>query len=298
MILHDKCPLCCSGRIALYLRCVDNLVSRKSFDICRCQECGFTFTQGYPDEKEIGKYYESGDYISHDDSAGGLLNRIYLLAREIMLRRKRRMVEAASEHLKGKLLDIGCGTGYFPGTMKKSGWDVTGIEPNDKAREFGISRFGITVLHPDHIDDLADRSFDCITMWHVLEHLHHPFDYAAIVKRLLKPDGICLVALPNCGSADAACYGNLWAAYDVPRHLWHFNPATAGLFWEKAGFKTSAIRKLPLDVFYISILSEKNKNSAYPVIKGAMTGLWLSVISSFKSSASSSLVYLLRKTDD
>jgi 2-polyprenyl-3-methyl-5-hydroxy-6-metoxy-1,4-benzoquinol methylase len=233
-------------------------VSRKEFELYRCPECGFVFTQSYPNEEEISPYYESDEYIPHYDSAEGFLNRLYLIARNIMLKKKKRLVESYAGNKKAKILDIGCGTGYFAATMKKSGWEATGIEPNSKAREFAVARFGLDVKDPVHLPELANGSLDFITMWHVLEHLHDPFNYSKEIRRLLKQDGYCIIALPNCSSSDAAHYGREWAAYDVPRHLWHFNPATVKLFWEKEGFKITGIKRLSLDVFYISILRKKS----------------------------------------
>lgn len=295
MILHSKCPLCSSENISLYLKCRDYLVSREEFELYRCLECRFIFTHEYPDEKEIGKYYDSENYISHDDRAKGVINRLYLGVRDIMLQRKLRIVEIATGLFRGNILDIGSGTGYFAGTMKEAGWVVTGIEPNDKAREFGVSRFGIKVISPDTISELPDKSFDCVTMWHVMEHFHDPERYSDEINRLLHPDGVCLAALPNSDSSDARYYGSQWAAYDLPRHLWHFNPFTFKLFWEKKGFEIFSTKRLPLDVFYISILSEKNKGSKLPLIKGLVTGGFFALQSVFNKNKCSSLIYFLRK---
>lgn len=294
MISHSICPLCSSDRIAFYLKCTDNLVSRAEFDVWTCSSCRFVFTREHPDEQSINRYYESDDYISHHDNAEGFLNRVYLTARNIMLRRKRKIVENACGQRKGKILDIGCGTGYFAATMKKGGWEVTGIEPDIKARDFASGQFGLDVKSPGLISELPSGSFDCITMWHVLEHLHDPSGYAAEIKRLLKPGGLCLSALPNCSSFDAKHYRESWAAYDVPRHLWHFIPETFRIFAEKNGFRITGIRSLPLDVFYISILSEKNKGSHLPFAKGIIKGLLFSLRSVFNKKRSSSLIYFLK----
>jgi SAM-dependent methyltransferase len=267
MIRHNHCPLCLSKKISLYLKCTDHLVSREEFELYRCTQCGFIFTHEYPDEQEIGRYYDSENYISHDDRAKGFTNRVYLGVRDIMLQRKLRIVEIASGLFRGNILDIGCGTGYFAGTMKEAGWVVTGIEPNEKARDFAVSRFGIKVLSPDRKTDLSDKSFDCI----------------------------CIIALPNSDSSDAQYYGSHWAAYDVPRHLWHFNPSTFRLFWEKKGFEIIRIKCLPFDVFYISILSEKNKESKIPFIKGLLTGSMFALKSALNKNKYSSLIYFLRK---
>jgi len=293
MISHTICPLCSSERISLFLKCTDHLKSKEVFDLFRCHQCGFVFTREYPDERSIRKYYESDDYISHDDNAKGFLNRIYLPVRNIMLRKKRGIAEKTTGLRKGKILDIGCGTGYFAGTMKKAGWDVTGIEPNRKARDYGSVRFGINVLNPNQISDLPDNSFDLVTMWHVMEHFHDPFGYAAEISRLLKPGGTCLCALPNCSSFDAEHYRESWAAYDVPRHLWHFTPETYRVFAEKTGFKIYGIRPLPLDVFYISILSEKIKGSKFQFLLGLIKGSLFSFQALIDKRKSSSLIYFL-----
>lgn len=294
MVSHTVCPLCSSDQIGLYLKSSDNLLTKSEFEISRCGSCGFVFTNGYPEEENISRYYDSDDYISHEDSAKGIVNRIYIPAREIMLRRKRNIIQKLTGLKKGKLLDIGCGTGHFAGTMLRSGWDVTGIEPGHKAREYGKNKFGISVIHPSEISGLPDGSFDCITMWHVLEHFHDPFRYAGEIRRLLKAGGTCVVALPNSSSFDAGFFMEHWAAWDVPRHLWHFNPMTFRKFAEKEGFDVKSIMSLPLDVFYISILSFRNKGTGIPLIKGILTGSWFFCRSLFRKEKGSSLIYVLK----
>lgn len=298
MIKHDKCPLCFSERISLFLRCSDHFLSKEEFPLFKCSSCGFVFLQEYPDEREITRYYDSEDYISHDDNAKGFLNKGYLVARDIMLKRKLKIVEQASGNRNSKILDIGCGTGYFLGTMKKAGWETTGIEPNKKARDYGINNFGLNILPSEKIASLSDGSFDCITMWHVLEHLYDPFRYASEIIRLLKHDGICFVALPNSNSADARYYKEFWSAYDLPRHLWHFNPETFNIFSKKTGFKITKSRILPLDVFYISILSEKYRGSRAPFLKGLLTSGLFMIKSAINKSLGSSLIYYLRKSEN
>ena len=293
MITHSICPICSSGKISSYLKCTDHLLSKEEFDLFKCQECGFVFTFRYPDEQNIGKYYESADYISHDDSAKGFLNLIYIQVRSLMLKKKRRIIEKATGLTKGKILDIGCGTGYFAETMKKGGWDVTGIEPNVKARDFASRHFALDVRRPEDISELPAGIFDCITLWHVLEHFHDPYSYAAEINRLLRPGGVCLCALPNCSSFDANHYGKYWAAYDVPRHLWHFTPETFRLFSEKTGFHITETKPLPLDVFYISILSEKNKGTKFHFLTGMIKGTLFAFRSLFNIGRSSSLIYFL-----
>jgi SAM-dependent methyltransferase len=295
MVHHKLCPLCLSANTSLHFICTDHFISNEVFQIYKCTECGFEFTQDYPEEGEIGKYYESEDYISHSDKSKGFSNKLYRLTRCIMLRRKLGIIRKATGISKGILLDIGSGTGHFASTMKKAGWQVTGIEINELARSFSASNFGLDVTGPEGISALQSGSFDCITLWHVLEHFHDPFRYASNILQLLKPEGVCVVALPNCNSYDAKYYGNLWAAYDVPRHLWHFNPSTFGLFSEKTGFRVESVRTLPLDVFYISALSEKYKGSEMSFLTGIVKAKLFALLSSFKKARSSSIIYILRK---
>ena len=165
--------------------------------------------------------------------------------------------------------------------MKKSGWIVKGIEISEKARDYSHRPFGLEIIAPDHISELEANSFDCVTMWHVLEHFHDPDKYIADIIKLLKPGGICLVALPNCGSLDAKYYRQVWAAFDVPRHLWHFDPVTFSQFSEKSGLKVERHLVLPFDVFYISVLSEKYKGSRWPFIKGITRAIWFSFLAVF-----------------
>jgi 2-polyprenyl-3-methyl-5-hydroxy-6-metoxy-1,4-benzoquinol methylase len=295
MVHHNVCPLCASDKTGFQIRCKDYFISKEDFSIFKCSACGFTFTQDYPEENEIARFYESDDYISHSDTTRSFSDKLYRLARNVMLRKKRRLIISVTGLKKGAILDIGSGTGYFAGTMKKTGWLVRGIEINEKARNFSMSQFKLNILTPDKIPSLEKESFDCITLWHVLEHFHDPFNYFSEISRLLKPGAVCIVALPNCNSYDAKYYDRFWAAWDVPRHLWHFNPHSFSLFSEKAGLSLEKLRSLPLDVFYISTLSEKYKGSGLSFMKGISKAIIFAYLSVFNRQKSSSLVYIMRK---
>jgi SAM-dependent methyltransferase len=297
MVHHNVCPLCASENILLSFSCTDFFISKEVFGIYECTECSFKFTQDYPEQGQIGRYYESDDYISHNDTAKGFSNKLYRFVRNIMLVKKRGIINSVVK-VKGNLLDIGSGSGHFVNKMKKGGWTVKGIEINKKAREYSISQFGLEIISPEQISVLEDGSFDCITLWHVLEHFHQPFQYISDITRLLKPGGFCLIALPNCSSFDAGYYGKFWAAYDVPRHIWHFTPATFRKFSEKNGLVIQSIMNLPLDVFYISILSEKYKGSVIPFISGTFKALHFAAMALFRKEKSSSVLYIIRKKSD
>jgi SAM-dependent methyltransferase len=295
MVHFNKCPLCNSEDISDWLYVSDHFLTGEQFPLMQCSCCGFKFTQDHPDGSEIARYYESADYISHNDSAGGFSAFLYRTARGFMLRRKTNMVCTKTSLKRGNILDIGSGTGHFLSAMKTRGWNVKGIEINDKARLFSIAEFGLDVLPSGSLSQLPPDSFDAITLWHVLEHFQDPFIFASEIVRLLKQGGICLVALPNSSSFDARHYNEFWAAYDVPRHLWHFTPATLKLFFENSGLSIRSIHRLTLDVFYISILSEKYKKTRLYLIRGIILGLRFFTLELFNREKSSSLIYLLQK---
>jgi SAM-dependent methyltransferase len=297
MIRHSSCPLCSGPEIVPLLTCIDHLLTGEEFEIWKCSNCGFRFTQEYPEETEAGRYYESEEYISHSDSKKGITDKAYQAVRQFMLRRKLRLIRRMTGLRGGSILDIGSGTGHFLNAMKESGWQTKGIEINTKAREYSISRFNIDVISPEKIDTLADNSFDCITLWHVLEHFHDLSGYMIEIHSLLKPQGICFVALPNNDSYDCRHYGKDWAAYDVPRHLWHFSYSTLSLLARKHRFDIAATHGLPFDVFYISILSEKYKGSRFPVINGVINGLIFSLRTFLNNAGGSSVIYVLTKAD-
>ncbi len=289
------CPLCESKHLKQTITCVDYYASGETFDLFRCEDCGFQFTQNFPAETEIGRYYETSDYISHSDTKKGLVNNLYHLVRKRMLIRKAKLISHLFGKSSGTLLDIGAGTGYFANVMQQKEWEVTAIEKNPQARAFAKEHFNLDVYEETVLEDFCDKSFDAITLWHVMEHLEHLNETWERLHHLLSDDGILVVAVPNCSSYDAGKYKQYWAAYDVPRHLWHFTPDTIQQFGAKHNFILTAQYPMPFDAFYISMLSEKYKKSFSPFIKGMMTGIiaWLHTLA--KKEKSSSIIYVFRR---
>lgn len=290
-----SCLVCGSTDHSALFTARDYLVSGESFPVKKCNACGFVFTASTPDEKDISKYYISEDYISHSDKKQNLTDRIYHLARNFMLGKKHSLIQEASGRKRGILLDIGSGTGYFADFMNRKGWSTTGVEISESARQFSISRFGITVVPPSEISGIKDGSVDCITLWHVLEHFYDPDLWMREIKRILKDAGKCFIALPNIESADARWFGNEWAALDVPRHLWHFSNDTLTRFVHKHGFVCSEIKPMPLDIFYISTLSYKNRGCRLPLLRGVVTGAFLTVRTLLCKNRASSQIYIISK---
>lgn len=289
------CPLCGGEHLKHTLTCTDHYASGEQFGLVRCDDCGFVFTQGAPVEAEIGRYYETPDYISHTDTRKGLMNRAYHWVRRYMLSSKARLIKRVSGLDKGVLLDIGTGTGYFSHAMKACGWQVKAIEKSPQARAFAKEHFELEVDTEDALAGYAAGSFDVITLWHVMEHLEHLNETWERLSALLKERGVLVVAVPNPASYDAEKYGEWWAAYDVPRHLWHFTPAVMQQFGAKHGFKLAEQHPMPFDAFYVSMLTEKYKGNRLSFLKGMWTGMlaWLSSLA--KKERSSSMIYVFRK---
>ena len=289
------CPLCGGTQLERTLTCVDHYASGEVFHLCRCKACGFVFTQDFPAETEIGRYYETPDYISHSDTRKGAINTLYHWVRSIMLGRKARLVMNEAHRRKGRLLDIGTGTGYFAHAMDERGWQVDAMEKNAGARTFAKQHFNLQVLPDDAWASLKEGSYDVITLWHVMEHLEHLNETWERLYRLLSPKGVLIVAVPNCASADAHRYGADWAAYDVPRHLWHFTPGIMQQFGAKHGFILAERHPMPFDAFYVSMLSEKYMHHRLPFWRGLLAGTlaWFSAL--VRKDRSSSLIYVFRK---
>ncbi len=293
-IHYDTCPLCNSKKIGLTLATEDYSISRDPFEIYVCPDCDFHFTQNAPAPDAIAPYYKSDVYISHSDTKEGLVNRLYHAARDLMLKKKRKLVQNLTT---GKrLLDIGSGTGYFLNHMQENGFKVVGVEIDSDARAATLKNFKIKVNPPETLlEQKLTEKVDVITLWHVLEHLHDMDGYMQSMYRQLNDNGVVLIAVPNHKSYDAQHYGKHWAAYDVPRHLWHFSPATVARLADKNGFKVIAQKRLPLDPFYNSLLSEKYQASKLSLIFGGVIGLVSLLVSYMNPSRSTSPIYILKK---
>ena len=289
------CPLCGGQQLEHALTCTDHYASGEQFEVIRCVHCGFLMTQGVPVEAEIGKYYETPDYISHSDTQQGLMNRVYHWVRQYMLSRKAALVKRTSGLSEGSLLDYGTGTGYFANAMLCQGWKVKAIEKSPQARAFAKKQFGLNVEAEHSLKDYPSMSLDVVTLWHVMEHLEHLNEMWETLHRILKDKGMLIVAVPNPESYDARKYKEWWAAYDVPRHLWHFSPSVMQRFGDKHGFVLEKEHPMPFDAFYVSMLTEKYKGNGLSFVKGLWTGAlaWFSALGN--KERSSSLIYVFRK---
>lgn len=289
------CPVCYSQRTQFVFNVKDYTVSQKEFTVWHCDDCQHRFTADIPSESEIGVYYQSEDYISHTNTQKGLVNRLYHIVRSWALKSKRNTIVKYSGKQQANLLDIGCGTGAFLNTMKLANWTVSGLEPDETARAQAQKNFNFLPESPDKLFAFAEESFDAITMWHVLEHVHKLHPYIAQIHKILKKDGVFFVAVPNYRSLDAEIYQDKWAAYDVPRHLYHFSPESMKTLLQKYGFQIIQHQAMPFDSFYVSLLSEKCKTGKTNLISGFWNGFKSYLQATRNPKRCSSILYIIKK---
>lgn len=267
----DICPVCGNDGFVPFLNGRDYFLSGEEFSINRCLKCGFRVTNPIPGREEIARYYESKAYISHDTGVKNLVNLAYKTARFFTVNAKYRLVK---KNATGKIiLDIGCGTGEFLGKCKAEGYVCYGIEPNPRAREFAISHHNLRVKPEVSFTESDNEMYDCITLWHVLEHIHDLNGILVSIRRALKKSGTLILALPNPDSWDARYYKEYWAAYDLPRHLYHFSPGNIAKLADKHGFSIKKVHPQYLDAFYISMLSENYKRGRKDMVRGFINGI-------------------------
>lgn len=296
MIYFKKCEICGSSNLSGFLECTDHFLTKEKFKISQCNECGFVFLNPQPEKEKLEPYYDSPDYISHSGTEKGIINKIYKKVKKITIKRKLKIVCRYS--VGRKILDIGCGSGELLNIFKENKWQTMGVETNEKARNYAIKKYGLQVIDETEVEKIQDRSFDVICLWHVLEHVPELQKRMNELKRLLKPAGTLFIAVPHCNSYDAAYYKEYWAAYDVPRHLWHFTPSTLKALCNKYGFSGVNIMPMKFDSYYVSLLSEKYIYGKKRLFKG----FWNGYISNRKAKKQkypySSQVYVFRSKSE
>ncbi len=292
---YSLCPVCSSSSVSKIIRAKDHTVSGEEFQIFECADCTLRFTQDVPDNLGIGRYYKSENYISHSNTSKGLVNTIYQAVRKRALVQKRKLIESATGVRKGHLLDVGSGTGSFAATMKNAGWNVMALEPDEQARTVGLRDHHISIESSDRFNHLPSDTYDAITLWHVLEHVHDLQGYIRQFRKLLRSTGKLFVAVPNYTSFDAMVYGENWAAYDVPRHLYHFNPRSMQRLMKLGELKVIKVMPMWYDSFYVSLLSSRYKKGK----TNWLSALWTGMLSNLKAMENkercSSLIYIIEK---
>jgi len=295
IITYQQCPCCGSTHITPQLKAIDYTVSKDFFEIWHCNNCTLRFTQYVPDAENISPFYQSTSYVSHSDTQDGFINKLYHRVRNFTLKQKRKLIIDATQTTNGKLLDVGAGTGAFSNEMKEAGWQVTGLEPDTTARQVALNKFGLQLDEPDKLFSLTANHFEAITMWHVLEHVHNLHGYLEQYHKILKPNGRLIIAVPNYTSYDAQHYHEVWAAYDVPRHLYHFSPESMTRLANLKGFKIEDYKPMWFDSFYVSMLSEKYKTGKDNFPKAVWNGFISNLKALGDNKLCSSVIYVLAK---
>ena len=295
MIHYTNCPVCESENIQLQLSAKDHTVSQNVFAIWHCRDCTVRFTQDVPAADEIGAWYASENYISHSDTKKGFINSLYHLVRKRTLHSKKRLIIKETGMPKGKVLDLGCGTGAFLNTMAAAGWGITGLEPDVNARKKAMELYNIQPLEPAKLSELEPSSYHAITLWHVLEHVHELHAYLKQLETLLAPGGKLFIAVPNYTSHDAAIYAAYWAAYDVPRHLYHFSPQSILQLLTTYNLQLITCKPMWYDSFYVSMLSEQYRNGKGNIIKACWNGFISNLKAIGNKKRCSSVIYVIGK---
>lgn len=284
-----SCPICQGNQFTTLHTCKDYTSSGETFRVIQCKTCTFSITSPRPVESESGQYYQSSQYISHQTSAASAFDRIYLAARSFTLSWKYNLIRP---YITGSLLDVGCGTGAFLQYCQKKGIHVTGVEPSDARLSIpGINTFKT-------LNEVSNQPFSVITLWHVLEHIYPLHETIHELRSHLIENGTIFIAVPNRLSLDAKTYANHWAAWDVPRHIWHFSEDNMKDLMQRSGLQVKEIIPMKLDAFYVSLLSERylsnSKTPALRAIRGMYQGL-RSNLAARKNGQYSSLIYRITR---
>lgn len=287
--IEHNCPACGHTKATTALSVKDHFLSGETFQLLKCENCELLYTTPRPTLDKIGDYYKSEDYVSHSSTKKGLVNRAYTIVRNYTLNQKVKLVKRL---VSGKnLLDIGAGTGHFLKRAQDNGFTVLGLEPDADARRVAIEQNNVQLKELDILHTLPEMEYDCVSMWHVLEHVYNLQEDVRKIGSLVKQNGVWIIAVPNHTSFDAQHYGSFWAAYDVPRHLYHFSPKTIVDLIQPHGFVLEEMLPMKFDAYYVSMLSEKYKGGS---LLSALKIGWKSNRRS-KGGKCSSQIYIFRK---
>jgi 2-polyprenyl-3-methyl-5-hydroxy-6-metoxy-1,4-benzoquinol methylase len=295
-IVHKVCPLCGSAAIQEFQQIKDYSVSQEVFSVYQCNDCSLRFTREVPDSNAVSRYYQSEQYISHTNTQKGLIANLYHLVRKYTLQQKVNMVRKQTRKSFGRHLDIGAGTGAFVNAMEKAGWSAVGVEPADAARAKAHELYKASVYPMNELENFPEKSFNAITLWHVLEHVHDLHQLIEQIKILLEKEGVVFIAVPNYTGFDATFYSTNWAAYDVPRHLYHFSPNAMQRLMQLHGMKIRSVKPMWFDSFYVSMLSEQYKKGS--VVRAGFIALYSNMLALFNRKRCSSLIYVIEREGD
>ena len=293
-LVHAECPICGSKEIQKRYDASSFRVEGEMFGVYDCKSCSHGFTNPIPREDVIGRYYQTGNYISHTDSKKTLFDRVYQTVKSVSLKRKEQLLLSFGLDKTRLFLDYGAGTGAFVTYLKENNWNTIGIEISEEARKQSANKELLYGL--DKLDSIKPNSLSGFSMWHVLEHIYEPKKLLETLRSKTSSEGTGFIAVPNNDSWDAHYYGPNWAALDLPLHFSHFTKASMHKLLTESGFKVVKEVTMPFDAFYISMLSEENKNSTLGKVQGAFKGLY-SNLARGKGKGTSSLIFVVKKVE-
>lgn len=271
------CNLCGSTEAEVAITAQDFLLERPDAQVqfVKCDRCGLFYQNPRPTPEEMMSHYPSNyePFDLHpDDERSSRLERI---AVNYGLSKRRGLILRYRKS--GRILDVGCATGLFLHVMNMdANWDAHGVEPNNYAATIAQERYGLNVHHGTlEQAQYPARSFDVVTLWDVLEHVHDPAATLDEIHRILKSDGLLILRVPNGISRDAGLFKETWAGWDPPRHLYVFTPDTLTKLLAKQGY---------------AILDLRSRSGSYPTFVLSLR-FWLS-----KRGASRKLKDLVAKT--
>ena len=269
-----------------YIEVVDHFLTKEKFKIQTTSVPGLLQTNPTPTKEDINKYYKSERYISHNSRKRGVFFFFYRLLRSVNFYTKYRFLSRANDNR--NVLDFGSGEGYFLNMLKKRGLNACGVDPS-------VTSLLPNVYKSIFAEQLNSQKFSHITAWHSIEHVHELEKTISRMYDLLDEKGAIIVATPNYLSFDARYYKSFWAAYDVPRHLWHFDKKSLKEVFENKGFKLIKSRPMLLDAYYVSLLSESYKKSIFKIFKSVFVGTISNTLAFFTKEYSSN-VFVFKKS--
>lgn len=286
-----NCPLCGGKQTSHFMIIKDHFLTKDSFNITYCETCSLKYTNPRPTIESVSDYYESDEYLSHYRKKG-VIGNLYTLIKNYSIKKKYDLIRKKKPE--GRLLDIGCGTGDFMKYGNKLKFETFGIEPSEHARSYAINENKLTVV--DSLKTFKSKQkMDVITMWHSLEHVHDLKEVFNFITDNIKSAGRVYVALPNYSSYDAKKYKEFWAAWDLPRHIFHFNQESMKYLANKMGYRIRLIVPLPFDAYYISLMSHYYQTGKKSLKESAINGWKSNNYAKYNDNNYSSLIYVLKK---
>lgn len=253
----------------------EKLFSQKNWTVYKCTSCGLGVLDPKPTREELATLYRDAYFVGHYDAG---LSPGTDAMRKRMSQEGHRIKFFSPFKKSGKVLDIGCGRGYFLLACREFGFDVQGFDVSEEGAGYVRETLGIPV-HTGMLEGaFAAESFDVITLWHSLEHTSEPARYLEQAKRFLKPDGVLVIDVPNYSGTDARLKGDAWEDWDLPYHLHHFTPKALDMLLQKHGFvvmrrKTyhssvirERLRKIPLLGLLARPLAKLFTGGSYAVV--------------------------------